>query len=299
MAVASGCFPPRVLLLLTIVTPPWFYSQCYCADSLDSGTASVANRSSCNTPCPGNSDEYCGSSSAGLRSLYINNEAVNSLTPPPAPAMAGNASDSPAPQSQRPQGGSSRVAAATNGAPSGDRPHVQGSQAAATVPPATNTVTLTSEVVYATVCSTDPAHLVTITTTVTYCPNDPSQPSVPQSTVTQSCNGCGIDGQSQVTLTVPLALVSPGPSSQADSQVDSPVAAADPEPASQAASQVGLQATPVFPVNGTTGAGSPTWTPIAAPTYSEPVQVASAPRMSGWSVAIMNVACIYGAMLLI
>lgn len=233
------------------------------------------------------------------------------MTPPPAPAMAGNATgslapegsatvaDSGAPRSQWPQGGSSQVAATTKGASSDDSPHFERSQAAATVPAATKTITLTSEVVYTTICSTNPAHLVTITATVTYCPNDPSHPSVPQSTVTQSCNGCGVNGQSVVTLTIPLALVSPEPSSQADPPVNSPASAAYSGLGSQAASQAGLQATPVFPVNGTTGSGNPTWTPVATPAFSGPVQIASAPKMSGWNVATTIVACIYSTMLTI
>lgn len=242
---------------------------------------------------------------------------MNSTTPPPAPAMAGNATGSPAPEGSAivaasgaprsqwphgagPQGGSSQVAATTKGASSDNSPHFEGSQAAATVPAATKTMTLTSEVVYTTVCSTNPAHLVTITATVTYCPNDPSHPSVPQSTMTQSCNGCGVNGQSVVTLTIPLAFVSPeSSSSQADPPVNSPASAAHSGLGSQAASRVGLQATPVFPVNGTMGSGNPTWTPVATPTFSGTVQVASAPKMSGWNVVTTIVACVYGTVMLL
>lgn len=147
-------------------------------------------------------------------------------------------------------------------------------------------VTITSTVVYTTVCSTNPAHLVPVTTTVTYCPTDPSDPSVPQATVTQSCDGCGVNKQSVVTLTIPLALVS----SQA----------ADPPAGSQVGSQANAPATAtaLYPVNVTTAPGAATWAPGATPTYLVPVQ-ASAPKVSGLSVAMTLVACIYFAMFLI
>lgn len=228
-----------------------FRRQCYCANSLDAGTSTVADRSSCNTPCPGNSAEYCGASSAGFRSLYLNNKAVNSTAPPPAPALAGDVA-------------SSSVLDGPDTRPASSVPH------GGATTKAFGAVTFISTIAYTTVCSTNPAHLMIVTTTVTYCPIDPSDPSVPQSTITQSCNGCGVDGQNEITLTIPLALVS------------SP---ASPQP------------TPADAANSTTAAGTAKWTPGAGPTYSIPVQ-ASATKLRGWNVVMTVVGCVYIAIFL-
>lgn len=187
-------------------------------------------------------------------------------------------------QGEGSQGGASQVAATTKVA-----------TATALTTNGVKTITLTSEVIYTTICSTNPAHLVPVTTTVTYCPTDPSDPSVPQSMVTQSCNGCGVNGQSVVTLTIPLALVDSQPSSSAISPVDPPASSQTISPVSSI-----LQATAMFPVNGSSATGIATWAPVATPTFPVPVQVASAPKMSEWNVVLTTiVASIYAAIVLV
>lgn len=151
-------------------------SMCYCANTLDAGTGAVRDRASCNKPCPGNNAEYCGGSSATtkratasnvLLSIYANINGLNSTTPAPAPALGSNTNN-------------------TTGAAS--------------------LQTITSTVTYTTVCSTNPAQLVTLTycTTIVVCPTSP--PSIPQTVLTQSCAGCGTNGSSVVTLTIPVQV---------------------------------------------------------------------------------------------
>lgn len=163
-------------------------TTCYCANTLDAGTGAIKNRASCNTPCPGDSAEYCGGSfpskraalaSNVLLTMYANINGLNSSIPPPAPALGSN----------------------TTSYTSRSTPSVGSGFAA------TSVQTITSTITYTTVCSTNPAQLVTLTycTTITVCPT--SSPSIPQTILTQSCAACGKNGSSVVTLTIPVEVV--------------------------------------------------------------------------------------------
>lgn len=160
-------------------------SMCYCANTLDAGTGAVKARESCDKPCPGNKAEFCGASSSSskraalpnvLLSVYANINGLNSTTPPPAPALGSNTTNS------------------------------TGSGAGNGVTATSSLQTVTSTVTYTTVCSTNPAQLVTLTycTTIVVCPT--SSPSIPQTILTQSCAGCGTNGSSVVTLTIPVQV---------------------------------------------------------------------------------------------
>ena len=189
-------------------------TSCYCADALDAGTSALPDRDSCDLPCPGNAVEFCGGLAGTttvkrqllsdiLLTLYGNMAAPVAVQPPPAPG----------------QGASSP----------GDYYFEQ---------------VIVSTVTYTAVCSTNPAELVTseycTTVTVTNCPwsdregrptkgavghsavpetkagannaapvtkSTAQTTAVPMTTVTQSCNGCGAQGESVVTLTQPEAVV--------------------------------------------------------------------------------------------
>lgn len=159
---------------------------CYCADALDAGTAALPDRSRCNIPCPGNPDQFCGGNNllatrdapnSFLLTVYINLVGRPAANPPPAPGMGGSG----------PGGG-------------------------------VVTQTITSTVTYTTVCSTNPALLVTqeyclvTTLKVAGCARcaagQVTKPTVPMTAITQSCNKCGANGESTVTLTVPVGVAS-------------------------------------------------------------------------------------------
>ncbi|OLN95696.1 Endo-1,3(4)-beta-glucanase-like protein 2 [Colletotrichum chlorophyti] len=164
-------------------------SECFCADDLDPDTRAEADRALCNIPCPGNTTQLCGGttnvSPAPSRLMQLHRRAapanylltiygrVTDEVPPPAP-------------------------------PLGDpEPH------------APSTLTITTTVTYTTVYATDAASL-TVTehrTTILvpgcnkYCGDgQPAAVSVPMTTTVVPCNGCGVDGADEVTLTVPLAI---------------------------------------------------------------------------------------------
>lgn len=177
-------------------------TSCYCANTLDVGTSAIQNRASCSKPCPGNSTEYCGGSLPSskraalapsvLLTMYANINALSSGTsPPPAPALGANTTNTASSSSRR-------VSSTTSSSTS-----VVGYGGGAT---ATAVQTITSTITYTDVCSTNPAQLVTLTycTTITVCPT--SYPSIPQTTITQSCAACGQNGSSTVTLTIPVAV---------------------------------------------------------------------------------------------
>jgi len=112
-----------------------------------------------------------------LLTVYANPDAGTSPQPPPAPAL-GNPS------------AVTMTATAT----------------------ATAMTTIMSTMSYTTVCPTNPASLVVVeycaTFTVPKC-NCASQtaPAIPLTTVVASCDTCGAQGESSVTLTLPAAVV--------------------------------------------------------------------------------------------
>ncbi|KAK2046583.1 hypothetical protein LZ31DRAFT_197799 [Colletotrichum somersetense] len=164
-------------------------SQCFCAEALDPDTRAEADRGRCDIPCPGNSEQLCGGttgvSPAPSRLMHLHRRAapVNYLL-----TVYGRASDdAPAPAP-----------------PLGDpEPH----------PPSTSTLVTT--ITYTTLYPTDPASLVPVEyhTTILvavcnkYCGDRaPAAVRVPLMTTVASCDACGADGASQVTLTVPLQI---------------------------------------------------------------------------------------------
>ncbi|TIC98867.1 Endo-1,3(4)-beta-glucanase [Colletotrichum higginsianum] len=148
-----------------------------------------ADRGRCNVPCPGNNTQLCGGtinvSPAPSRLMHLHRRA--------APAnylltLYGQVSDEvpvPAP-------------------PLGDpEPH----------PPSTSTLVTT--ISYTTVCATDAASLVLAEHCTTilvpgcnrYCGDGgPAAISVPMTTTVVPCEGCGVGGADEITLTVPLRI---------------------------------------------------------------------------------------------
>ncbi|CAN8102145.1 unnamed protein product [Discula destructiva] len=164
-------------------------SMCYCAETLDEGTGAVSDRARCDLPCPGNTAEFCGGSTSPtkraalfnvLLTMYANINGLNATTPPPAPALGSDTTNNTV--SPLSSAGPEYGAVATT----------------------TAQQIITSTITYTAVCETNPAQLVTLTycTTITVCPT--SSPSIPQTIVTQSCDSCGKNGSSVVTLTIPV-----------------------------------------------------------------------------------------------
>lgn len=155
---------------------------CYCADALDAGTSALPDRSRCNIPCPGNQGEFCGGNN-----LLAKRDAPNSFLLTVYINLVGSPAANPPP------------------APG------MGGTAVATV-----TQTITSTVTYTTVCSTNPALLVTqeycTTLKVPDCARCPAgkvtKPIIPMTAITQTCNKCGAYGESTVTLTIPVGVAS-------------------------------------------------------------------------------------------
>ncbi|KAI2623511.1 glycoside hydrolase family 16 protein [Hypomontagnella submonticulosa] len=198
---------------------------CYCADRL--GDASALEPAVCDIPCPGNGHEMCG----GHANPNHSPEAPISVT---RVQNSTHATNSSSPHHHRRAG------------PVGVLLTVYGNLDAEPVPvgapamgghPAPTTVTTALTVTYTTVCSTNPATLVEVEycTTVTYencgCTASkatstpkanyptgpmgpsltttlpPTLPTVPMTTCTETCSACGPHGESTVTLTVPVAVV--------------------------------------------------------------------------------------------
>ncbi|EON97590.1 putative endo- -beta- protein [Phaeoacremonium minimum UCRPA7] len=176
-------------------------TSCYCADDLDALTQAIPDTDQCDVPCPGDASESCG----GLAPWAVNGTSLASrslssfsrLHRRAAPAqilltMYANLAVIPDPPAAPGMGG---------GADAVVTAHV------------TSTVvsTITSTVTYVSVCSTNPAILVTLeyctTWTVTGCgcAHD-TTPAVAMSTMVAACDACGASGESSVTLTVPAAV---------------------------------------------------------------------------------------------
>ncbi|PCD43989.1 hypothetical protein AU210_003071 [Fusarium oxysporum f. sp. radicis-cucumerinum] len=58
-----------------------FEGTCYCASKLDADTRALRNESSCNRPCPGNDDQFCGGmvSQRSKRSIPLRRDAPNNI----------------------------------------------------------------------------------------------------------------------------------------------------------------------------------------------------------------------------
>lgn len=203
-----------------------YNTNCYCADALDAGTSALPDRDSCDLPCPGNAEEFCGGITGAA---VVKRDAPSNVLLTVYGNMALAVSDDSEPQPAPGLGGSSPADYS-----------------------ATVTQIITSTITYTAVCSTDAAKLVTseycTTLTVESCPGDYSpgpmtkaapkygddtastvnkaatgystiptttkaaeeadaQSTVPMTTMTQTCNQCGADGESTITLTMPLAVV--------------------------------------------------------------------------------------------
>ncbi|KAF4443906.1 mixed-linked glucanase precursor MLG1 [Fusarium acutatum] len=58
-----------------------FEGTCYCASKLDADTRALRNETSCNRPCPGNDDQFCGGmvSQRSKRSIPLRRDAPNNI----------------------------------------------------------------------------------------------------------------------------------------------------------------------------------------------------------------------------
>ncbi|KAB5518842.1 hypothetical protein GE09DRAFT_1155531 [Coniochaeta sp. 2T2.1] len=209
-----------------------FDSTCYCADSLDAASSALPDIDQCNQPCPGNPAQYCG----GIASLSTSpaapaNGTTNSTLPPSARFVHARAVASPnilLTVYANPDAGSQPAPAPGLGDPSGSTAVPVATVIATVTGPMT---TITTTLSYTTVCSTNPASLVVVTTCATFtvpdcgCPTQ-TYPSIPVSTVVHPCNACGAGGEDSVTLTVPVAAVVTGAGAGAGAANVGPAAAA-------------------------------------------------------------------------
>ncbi|OTA81131.1 glycoside hydrolase family 16 protein [Hypoxylon sp. CO27-5] len=197
-------------------------NTCYCADTL--GDAHAVGNAVCDIPCSGNGDEVCGgrvdsTERHGPLSLMINSaHSVNSSALHRRDTLAnilltvyGNLDDEPMPPAAPAMGGNPM-------------------DTYLMIPQPNTTVTTAITVTYSTICSTNPASLVELeySTIVTYeecgCtkarhhtpgianlttthPASPAMTYVPMTTYAETCQACGPHGESTVTLTVPVAVV--------------------------------------------------------------------------------------------
>ncbi|KAI2469875.1 glycoside hydrolase family 16 protein [Annulohypoxylon bovei var. microspora] len=278
---------------------------CYCADTL--GSANAVENGMCDTSCPGNGNEVCGGPATSPEHPDPLDFEINSAhkTNPPVPASRHDRRSTPA-------GLLLTVYANLAGedAPPPAAPAMGGSPVDTypTTPVHSVTVTTALTVTYTTVYSTNPATLVeaTYSTTVTYedcgcttskkrkpphtirpakvtksktVSTNPAIPTVPMTTHIESCRGCGLHGESIVTLTVPVAVAT-------KKVVVTSVAVHTVVP-------VINNATYVAPTPGTAVPFTSSPQPTAAPSNVVPV-VAGAPpgkaanvlEMLGWGVAL-------------
>ncbi|OTA69564.1 hypothetical protein K449DRAFT_97051 [Hypoxylon sp. EC38] len=270
---------------------------CYCADAFGDARA-VGNRM-CDVPCSGNGDEVCGgrvdsTERHGPLSLMINSaHSVNSSATHRRDTLAnilltvyGNLDDEPMPPAAPAMGGNP-----TNTYPMISEPNT--------------TVTTAIIVTYSTICSTNPASLVELeySTTVTYeecgCTKTNTKTThypvgtanlttthpastlttyVPMTTCTETCQACGPHGESTVTLTVPVAVVT---------EVVTSIAV-------QTVVPVISNTTYAAPAYGTGARITPSPQPSATPSNTMPVLSDAPPRgmtsailqTLGWGVAI-------------
>lgn len=201
--------------------------MCYCADNL--GDSKSVGPDMCTTPCPGDDDRFCGGVADPNEMPTPFHSALNSTLPTNVTLTAlhnrrddpsvilltvyGDMTNEPAP-----------FGAPAMGGPSIPEP-----------PTKSHTVTTAITVTYKTICPTNPASLVETkyATTVTYedcdcTKHQPAHPTiahhpanstgtptttfpvwtaVPMTTYPETCHACGPHGESTVTLTVPVAVV--------------------------------------------------------------------------------------------
>ncbi|KAI5922598.1 glycoside hydrolase family 16 protein [Camillea tinctor] len=190
--------------------------NCYCADIL--GDASAVANDMCNTPCPGNGREFCGGAVDASESAQLGFIGTNTrLNLNASAAFLPNHTASSSPR-RRAAPSDILLTVYADLTPGGDDGPVGGAPAMGGEGPtptpsnATTTVTVT----YTTVCATNAALLVEVEycATVTYedcgCARRKelvvTPPPVPMATCTETCRGCGPNGESTVTLTVPSAV---------------------------------------------------------------------------------------------
>ncbi|KAF5000967.1 hypothetical protein FGRMN_1337 [Fusarium graminum] len=271
-------------------------TQCYCASKLDADTRAVRNETSCNRPCPGNDDQFCGgmvsqsTSSRSRRNFPLRRDAPNNILltvyadisdadqPEVPPAMA-PVTNGTASASDGVGGGSARPTASNDQDGSNGQDDQAGVVLAATATESVNDTTETigaavvagtavttqdadsvmvlgtasneqavdatgvidtdrepviSTITYLTVLPSDPGSLVPQESIVTmqyehcdYC-ETPKLVKPPMATRVVKCDGCGTNGESTVTLTVPVSVTVtvPGTNSTLAQQTNNADAAA-------------------------------------------------------------------------
>ncbi|KAM0277691.1 hypothetical protein ACHAQH_005634 [Verticillium albo-atrum] len=148
--------------------------SCLCAESLDGETRALADREQCDIPCPGDANSICGGISpaadakrdlpAGFLVSLYGTVGGVEEIPAPAPALGEG----------------------------GVRHNVGPSPIDATI----------TTITYVTVCPTNPAQLITTELRAPLCGCADDEPTF--TTFVEICDGCGADGQNEVTLTVPI-----------------------------------------------------------------------------------------------
>jgi hypothetical protein len=229
---------------------------CYCADTLDAASSALPDIDQCSQLCPGNQAEFCG----GLQNIDTSPNGNGTLTNSTISVarrhfrratlsanilltVYADVSASPDPEP-----------APALGNPSGPTGIVL---PAATTTTAAHMTTITTTLTYTTVCSTNPAELVVVeycsTFTVEDCESaSQSLPEIPMSTVVQSCDACGVSGESTVTLTVPAVVAATATATADTAEV---TGAATPTPAAAASPSyavvVATTTVPVVPATAT------------------------------------------------
>ncbi|KAH8678375.1 hypothetical protein BX600DRAFT_507326 [Xylariales sp. PMI_506] len=171
------------------------YDQsCYCGLALDASTATTLG-SLCNKPCPGDKSQMCG----GRNDTLVKRQT--------GPVPAGTFLST---YQIIPLNSTTANTTTTTTAVSGS---------AKVTSTGLITIVLSTTINYITVCPTNPGLLTPASycssTTIT-CPADkvPTKlPPCPMTTTEMPCRACGPEGQSQVTLTLPVDVISPTTSS--------------------------------------------------------------------------------------
>jgi hypothetical protein len=190
-----------------------FSTTCYCAHNL--GDASPVSSGRCAIPCEGNSDETCG----GLVGGMVGSSNYNKTTPYGYPTDGNGNSAAGSQLNLRPDSANVLLTVLR-------KIPVKAGPAAASTHVRTVTITTAVTVTYTTICATNAAELIQIEYGTTVTIEKPltgkgsgmvtnaaaaTTPWVPMTTRTETCDGCGLKGESTVTLTVPKAVLTAGP----------------------------------------------------------------------------------------
>lgn len=189
--------------------------SCYAADTLEAA-AFVAN-GTCDLPCPGDPGLFCGGTidtSAAARKQKRGEQSLDRRAAPANILLTIYALPAAGAESS-----SSSISTSTTAAPVSSVSSSMSSSVSSSLS-ATEITTTVVTVLYTTVCATNPAYLTTtmacVTLTFHPCHCDHQElPSVEMTTIEAACSACGQHGENEVILTVPIAAISPSPSTGA------------------------------------------------------------------------------------